>query len=316
MNTDTHLPDFDTIFTTALLSGNEAKIEACEAYMTTGRTYDDHLALIESIRVINTGAIHYDGVIPTMFGTNQEQMKRFETPPNETSEINFQVAQPSFSAMPFTEIACHCDAFTLACEGCRCDDDVPELIPCTEEEKLYFSEIFQEQFKLPFTINPAEYIPNLEPALTKEDLQNISDDKAYFQPDPLKENCFTLIPTQESNFTVIEHSSGDTIDAHNFFKTRLTSGATTVHSYFEDDENRCGGRFIAGTSDTVSSVPITIEEKDEIITTNIGGFLVTDTTSNCEAHARMSGKYQYESDPEVMKRFILLPVAEKKNHNK
>jgi len=172
-------PEFTAIFTSALLSGNEAKIEACEAYLSTDQTYDDHMALVESIRVIDTGGIHYDRVIPTMLGANQEQMKHFILGPHFETPKN---------------------------------------------------------------------------------------------------------------------------DAHNFFKTRLTSG----DAYFEDDENKCYGRFIAGTSDT-------IEEKEEIITTNVGGFLVTDTTSNCEALALISGKYQFESDPEVMKRFILSPVQK---HNK
>lgn len=246
MNTKNYPPEFTAIFTSALLSGNEAKIEACEAYASTGQTYDDQMALVESIR-----GIDYDRVIPTMLGTNQD----------ETPEINFQVTQRY-----------------LPEEDTSDEGEMPELVHETEEDRRNFGTL-SERYHLPFTINPADCETNL----TVVDLQSLSDGKVYFQPDPLKENCFTL-----------EHSS----DAHNFFKTRLTSG----DAYFEDDENRCGGRFIAGTSDT-------IEEKEEIITTNVGGFLVTDTISNCEALARMSGKYHYEVDSEVMKRFILQSVG-------
>lgn len=183
MNTKNYPPEFTAIFTSALLSGNDAKIEA---YASTGQTYDDQMALVESIRVIDTGGMHHDRFMPIMLGVNQD----------ETPEINFQVAQRN---LPEEEEE-RWENFIPSTVDTSDKDEMPELVYETEEDNRNFGTL-SERFHLPFTINPADCETNL----TVEDLQSLSDGKVYLQPDPLKENCFTL-----------GHSS----DAHNFLKAR------------------------------------------------------------------------------------------------
>lgn len=143
---DTYPSNFGIIYVEAFRSGNEAKIEACETYIASDRTSDDYLAWVESIRVINDDHLH-----PPLFGDNHEQMKRFIT----------GIYSLSITTMPFTAIACHCDALTIMAGECRCgdEDEMPELEPETEEDR-HNRGALPERFKLPYTTNPAIYVPN------------------------------------------------------------------------------------------------------------------------------------------------------------
>lgn len=82
---------------------------------------------------------------------------------------------------------------------------------------------------------------------------NLRDEKEY---DDLPDLVPAFDGDEEEEAFVIDQTMNEILrnrfyetDTTNFFKARLTSGSCSTLSWFEDVEEGCGGRFIAGTSD-------------------------------------------------------------------